>query len=221
MSKEFIGLRERIEELRKAHVRAYQYFYAYDKINELRAPNLVGQKKAKNNADAIGLYKGFLNPSVTALMTGFYVELAKIYDSHDDALHLNKLIDYAEANQKHLTVVDFKELNEDRPFMEELVEKYEGLKNKDLLEIRRNLDEHKDKIQRLKTIRDKHIAHLDLNRKGIKDLTYEEIEQLIILAHDILNVFSQKLDHVTSDYGVIKRQVIEDTENLVKLMGEK
>jgi hypothetical protein len=218
MSKEFSELKRRIDKLRSAHLRAFQYFYAYDTISELRAPNLIGEEEAHNNAEAIGLYKGFMNPSHTGLMTGFYVELAKVFDFHKDAIHLNKLLNYAEQNQKKLNVDAFAEFNEGRLYIEELKQKYEGMKRDDLLKVKSMLDDAQNKIERLKNIRDKQVVHIDVDDSDIKPLTYEEIESLLLLSHEVLNIFSAKTNHETSDYQLIKQQVVDDTKELVALM---
>src|ERR1700687_818762 len=100
MTKDIEVLKERVERLRRLHLRALGALSALEEMLKFIAPNIVGDERARQNAQAIGVYKGHLNVTRNALNTELHLALAKIYDDHKDALHIVKLINYAVGNKK-------------------------------------------------------------------------------------------------------------------------
>jgi hypothetical protein len=103
MGEDIEVLKERVERLRKLHLRALGAFHALEEMLKFTAPNMVGQERARKNAEAIGVHKGYLNVVRKALNTELHMSLAKIYGDHKDALHIVKLVNYTVANKKALT----------------------------------------------------------------------------------------------------------------------
>jgi hypothetical protein len=103
MTKDIEVLKERVERLRRLHLRALGALSALEEMLKFTAPNIVGDERARQNAQAMGVYKGYLNVTRNALNTELHLALAKIYDDHKDALHIVKLINYAVGNKKSLT----------------------------------------------------------------------------------------------------------------------
>lgn len=216
MSQEFSELQRRIRRLRSIHQEAFCTFNVYEQLNELRAPNIVGDKKAYENAQLMTGYTGFFSVSEMALNLTFLISLAKLFDGHRDALHISKLINYAEQNQQKLTADDFKEFNEDRQYVDELVQRYEGIKRDALVDIGSRLAAVQPILQKLKDHRDKSLAHEDLHRTAAGEaITYAEVTELLDLSHDILNLLSSSTNHETTSYSMLKRQSVDDTKRLL------
>lgn len=221
MSDEFKTLKERVERLRKIHLKAIGSFNVFEQLQEFRAPNLIGNELAHKHAEAIGVYKGFFNTAEHALNTEMHIAVAKLYDSHKDALHIEKLVNYAEQNQSELTASQKAELDEDSTYSSELATVYEGLNRDDLLAIKTDLEAAKDKIERLKEVRDKEVAHINIKKPAkLKYLTYQEFVELIELSDKILNLVSQKLYSDVAYFVPYKEQVVEDTKSLLRLIAK-
>jgi hypothetical protein len=214
---EFPLLYKRLEAIKNLHFTAVTSFSAFETIQKLRAPNIVGQDEAKANVAAIGRYKGFFNIAEKGAYLNTLLCLAKIFVAHKDSLYLERLVNFAEQNKKSLTAEDFKEFHSDRQYIDELVTEYSGLDKSDLKSIRTKLDYAKDSISRLKTIRDQQLAHTNLSEPDDLDITFQEIADLIDLSEDVLNVLSSKHFKNLMVFSVGRDQVETDTISLVHL----
>lgn len=214
-------LKERVERLRKNHLRALESFHVFEEIQEHRAPNIYGEELAKARAAAIGVYKGFFNPVQNALNTQLHISVAKLFDSHRDALHIDKLVKFAESNQTSITSLQKSELNEGNDAVEEFARTYEGLSKDELHEINVALENSNDTIERLKAVRDQEVAHINLKEpEDIEYLTYQEFADLIQLSEKILNMISRKIYGDIAWFEPYKGQVVDDTKSLLRLVDE-
>lgn len=221
MSKEFLILKERVERLRRIHLKAVAAFNAFEQLQEFRAPNLIGQELAHKHAQAMGAYKGFFNTAENALNTELHIAVAKLFDSHKDALHIEKLISYAEQNQTTISTKQQTDLDESSDYSSELARVYEGLSKADLLGVKRDLEAANDKIARLKIVRDKEVAHVDIKKQEkIEYLTYQEFAELIDLSEKMLNLVSKKLYGDVAWFEPYREQVIEDSKSLLRLVAK-
>ena len=221
MSEETTLLKERVKRLRSIHLQAVASFHAFEVIQEYRATNLHGSELAQKHAEAIGAYKGFFNTAEKALNTELHISVAKLFDSHKDALHIEKLVNYAEQNQARLTAPQRAELDDNDKYSSELAAVYEGLNRDDLLDIKCKLEAAKDKIARLKDVRDKEVAHVNIKKpEELKYLSYQEFVELIELSEKILNLVSNKIYGDIAVFDHYKDQVVEDTQSLLRLVGK-
>jgi hypothetical protein len=212
-------LQERVERLRKLHLQALASYHALEEMLKFTAPNIVGKDQAHHNAQAAGRYAGFFNVARHALNTELHISLAKIYDDHKDALHIVKLLNYTEGNKKAL-LRTYKESLENPDATQELADIYEGLTDKDRLEIAANLEEASDKIRKLKTIRDKIVAHEDLKgSEGIEAVSYKDLDDLIELHDKIINTISRKYYGNAALFSPYRDQVIIETQGFLELIA--
>lgn len=213
-------LKERVERLRKLHFGALGSYHALVQMKQFLAPNIVGEDQAPKNAEALGRYKGYFSVASRALATDMYISIGKIYDTHKDALHIVRLVNYAASNNRALTAADKKPLD-DPDAATELSDVYEGLTAEEREDISKDLAAADDKIKRLKTIRDKIIAHEDLKgRDGIEDLSYDELSDLLKLSEKILNTISCKYYRNTVLFSFYRDDVIGDSQNLFRLIAD-
>jgi hypothetical protein len=217
MAKDLEVLKGRVERLRRLHLRALGAYYALEEMLKFIAPNIVGDERAHKNAEAIGVYKGYLNTARKALNTELHMALAKIYDDHKDALHIVKLVNYAVGNKKALTAAD-----PDAEAAEELAEVYEGLTSKEQQEIANDLQQANDKIKRLKDIRNKIVAHEDPSAPDdMPSVSFQELDELIQLHDKIINTISRKYYGNAALFDVYKDQVILDSKSLLQLVADE
>lgn len=235
MSKQFAAVVKKVTGLRTELFRAHSSFRAFEVIQEMRAPNLIGEKDAELNAKSMGDYKGFFNIAEHSLNTEFLVALAKLYDEHPDGTSLPKLINYIRSNIKYLTIDDFIEFFKASPDLEYRKSDYVGVKEKDLKEAEKIIGNLSSSIKKLKTLRDKRIAHLEIknlyelqqetkpkdvvqSKTKIEDLTFGEILELIEKADQILNKLSSLIYKDVAWFEPLKDTVTNDSEQLIKLV---
>lgn len=203
MSQEFNKLVSYIEVAKKRYFFALSMFYAYEGLCDQLAPNIVGDKMANENVKIFRDFNNFLSPSKEALRVYFFLELAKLFDAADGSLHITKIVNYTQSNIAKLTAADFAEYDQDREFVDILVADYQGISREDLLVIKKELEDHQGIIEKIKTYRDKFLAHDDIKKPEI-EITGEEIRAVLNLLEKVLNLFSSRLISTTSIYDHIE-----------------
>lgn len=235
MSRQLGTVIKKVTKLRTELFRAHSSFRAFEAIQEMRAPNVIGETDAERNAKSIGDYKGFFNVAEHSLNTEFLVALGKLYDSHRQSTSIPKLINYIRANINHLTIDDFSNHFKDSPDLEYRKSDYVGVKEKDLKQAEKIISELSTSIEKLKTLRDKRIAHLEIKSieelqlevepkelkpedTKIEDLTFGEILELIEKADQILNKLSSLIYKDVAWFEPLKDTVTNDSEQLIQLV---
>ncbi|MBI5415057.1 hypothetical protein HZA38_06125 [Candidatus Peregrinibacteria bacterium] len=195
------------EFLKRSHERlfiAYKHFQIWEAMQEIRDPFQIGKKQAEKNVKTMNNFINFFGPTMDAHRKIFAIELVKFFDPNPDSLSIVKIINFAKANLKKLTLETFKESNSQRLNIDELSKNYDGIKETDLNKCREllftnglNLDEKRftkgSLIGKLKKFRNQDLAHDQIKKKKVS-LSAEEIEKLFKLAENILNLLSQKLN---------------------------
>lgn len=210
MSKEFNTLIAYVEKLSSRYFHSLSSFYVYEALCEELAPNIVGQQVAEENKVVLQDYINFFILSKEALRVYAFLELAKLFDVSDQSLHVTKIVNYAQGNLLRLNVSDFAEYNQERVFIDSLISSYQGIKTSDLLAIKKEIEKNKDLIEKIKTYRDKYLAHDDIKKVDV-DINGEEIRLLFGLMERILNIFSSRLNSTTSRWDHIEKNAKEHT----------
>jgi hypothetical protein len=206
-----------IKRLREIHLEAFSSFTAFETIQELRAPNHVGQDEAHANAEAIGNYRYFFNIAIRALNYDFLMLVSILFIDDKQSISLPKILRIIEQNPT--TVKDYSELNS--TIAEDRLSEYEGLKPTDLKMLRVKLDEVSPIVSALKKQRDKILAHRDINAIVPEQITYEDIYKLMEIADYFLNYLTQKLNRATTSYMLIKPETISQTKLLVEVLRKQ
>jgi hypothetical protein len=209
MSTEFSTLIKYIDDLRHRYYKTLSAFYAYEGLRETKATNILGQEKAEQNVKTINRYKEFFMPAEEALRVYFFIELAKLFDASNQSLHIDKIINFTESNLKHLTVDALREHNteQDREFLNNLTGEYRGMAHADLIEIRDLLEKHSESLERLRTYRDKWLAHEDIKKPALPNITGIELHALFQVLKKILNTLTSKLNSSSTLWDHIERDV--------------
>lgn len=216
-STEFKTLMEYAKEMHHRYFRAISAFYAFEALKEVKAPNIVGQSDAGENAKTMARYNGLFAPAEEALRVYFFLELAKMFDSSKQALHINKILNFTASNLKKLTVDAFKEYNRSQPraFLETLVNEYKGMDHKELIVIKEMLDKHKTTLNKLETYRDKWLAHDDKKKPRLPSITGEEIKSLFEVLAKMLNIITRRLNSESWTYSHVEGDVKHDIKLVV------
>lgn len=200
-----------IKLLKRLHDRlynAYASFYIWEAFQKLMAPNVLGEDDAQENVKVINSYKEFFSPTIYAHNKTFIIELAKFFDTDKSALSVSKIINCVESSQKKFTVEEFKEYNNGRKYLNNLVKSYQGVTNahldkcknrlyKEGLDIRHQKIIKDSKIWKLRKLRDQWIAHDQIN-KNDNNITNTEIKKLFQIAGETINEISSNLNHETT-----------------------
>jgi hypothetical protein len=218
---EFKTLVKYIDQLRSRYFKTLSAFYGYEALREAKASNILGQEKAEENVEIIKRYSNFFLPTEEALRVYFFLELAKLFDASNQSLHIDKIINYTESNLKHLTSDAFKEYNnkEGREFLNELAEGYKGIEHSDLLEIRNLLEKHKEPLEKLRIYRDKWLAHEDINKPDLPNITGIELHGLFKVLEKILNILTTKLNSSSTLWDHVERNVKDDVNRVLDHLG--
>lgn len=213
---EFKTLMDYAKAMHSRYFHALSAFYAYEAMKEVLAPNIVGQSDAEENAKTIGRYNNFFMPAQEALRIYFFLELAKMFDSSKQALHINKVLNFTTSNLKNLTVDAFKEYNQSQPraFLETLVNEYKGMDHKELVAVGKMLSEHKNTLNKLDIYRNKWLAHDDKKKPELPSITGEEIKALFDVLAKMLNSITGRLNSESWTYSHVE----DDVKHHVRLV---
>jgi len=200
---------EYAKEMHHRYFRAISAFYAFEALKEVRTPNIVGQLDAEENAKTMAKYNGLFTTAEEALRVYFFLELAKMFDSSKQALHINKILNFTAGNLKKLTVNAFKEYNQNQPraFLKILVNEYKGMDYKELIVMKEMLNKHKATLNKLETYRDKWLAHDDKRKPKLPSITGEEIKALFEILAKMLNNITGRLNSESWTYSHVERDV--------------
>jgi hypothetical protein len=217
MSQEFNTIILYVEKIKERYFVALSAFHIFETFIELVDLNIVGQEILEKNKKIIeNDFSSFFFPSKEALRVYFFLELAKLFDIADDALHVTKIVNYTQSNIAKLTVDDFAEYSQkqDKNFIAELVREYKGVNHEDLSAIKFEIEKNEDIIKRLKTYRDQYLAHDDINKDEI-NITGEEIRILFNIIEKIIGIFLSKLISTSVMYDNAKIDTKDKTKMVV------
>lgn len=220
ISDKFKTLMDQIDELRSGYYKTLSAFYAYEALREAKAINIHGKTKAEENVTVINTFKNFFMPAEEALRVYFFIELAKLFDVSNQSLHINRIVNFTESNIKHLTVEAFEEYNSHQPraFLDQLIKEYQGVSHDNLTEIRDLLNTHSDSLEKLKTYRDKWLAHNDVKKPDIPDITGNELRSLFDILEKILNSLTSKINNSSSEWEHVERDVKWHTNMVIEYL---
>jgi hypothetical protein len=227
MKSEFSELHGFLERSHDRLFLAYSHFQIWEVFQEMRAPNKVKKKQAGKNLKTMNRFNSFFGLTIEAHRRIFALELAKFFDPNKDSLSIVKIINFARINRRKLTVKEFKKFDPERPHLENLAKKYEGIQNKDLEECERLLSDNgldlkpkkQSLIWKLKKFRDQSLAHDQVKKEKIP-ISVREIETLFRLTEKILNLFSYKLNHNSVWHFTANDSVKRHTKLVVKHLQE-
>ena len=207
-----VELKERISRLKTLHLQAKSAFILNEKMKEYRAPNLLGKELAHKHSLDLGAYKGFINIAEKAINTDLHITLAKLFDSHNLALHIDVLVRLAKEGQETLETAEIDD--------EEAEELYRGLSQEEWAELESLIEAQRGSIDRLKRIRNTEVAHIDLVEPKDNDyLTYQEMADLIDLSGEVLNRLSVRFLGVGMWDDMYFEEVERDTISLLELIS--
>src|SRR3989338_10339562 len=154
-NKEFAKLFSEVQQLRKRFLTTIASHKIFDQFNKIVATNVVGKRKAENNAKVFGNYVYFFSTTKEATRCYFLIELAKFFDTpkpRNETRSIYWTLDYAKKNIYRLTKEDFLSYHDGRQIISEIFASYKQLEITDLKKFQKRLARNKKELKNLKII---------------------------------------------------------------------
>jgi|GEM_PF-1354514 len=201
-----------LKSIKSRYFRAFSAFHVFETLEESIAINVVGKERSEQNLKVINMFAGFFIMSKEAFRAYFLLELAKLFDSSNQSLQINKIINITESNISKLTVKDFEDFNKDRELLKELVEGYKGITHENLKEIKDLLRKEQLVIDKLRIYRDKRLVHDDIDEPEIPEINSAELRSLFDSFAKIMNIFSKNMNHESTMWNHVEESSKFDTQ---------
>jgi hypothetical protein len=194
----------------------------FDKMNELNIVGKVGKKKANENVKIINFHKYFFGTIKEATRCYFLIELAKFFDQSksNDSLTLYKVIKYAENTLASYSVENFQKYHKDRKIFPDLFNGYKPLSENDLNKLKNKLSKNSDKIERLKTYRDKFLAHDDIKKVSV-EITKKDVSVLMKIIENAIDLLYSKLEFSENDYRNFKENPKREIDRVMESLRKQ
>jgi hypothetical protein len=173
----------------------------FDRLDEAIVAKKVGKKKAKQNVKIINYHLYFFQTTKEAIRCHFLIELAKFFDidKRMQSLTIKSVIQFSENNLSSFSTENFLKYHKNRHIFPELFKEYKPLNKNNLSSFTKRLRHNKDRIERLKTYRDKWLAHDDLEKIKI-DITKKDVATLMKIIKDLVDLLHLKLEFSSTIY---------------------
>ncbi len=201
--------------LRSRYLRTLAASRLFDRSNELVTTTKIGKKNAHSNARIMDEHKYFFLTVKEATRVYVLIELSKFFDTSDDALTIQKVIEYARNNLASLTKEEFIEFHKNDSSRTQFLEEYESMQLRDLMKMLRRLKSNENKIQKLKTYRDQFLAHDDLKKKKIS-FKKRDVDVLLNIVKDVIELFYKRLTFSSNSYHIFIEEPVKDIDWIIK-----
>lgn len=138
MVEEFKKLFYHFKRVQNRYTHLLPTFWTFDSLEIFRAPNRVGSRMAQANVKILNSYRGFFFPIKEALRIHLLLELSKFFDKSHQAVHIPKLVSYAEENLSKLTKEYFFKFHASRIFLPESIAEYKPFNRRASMPIKRS-----------------------------------------------------------------------------------
>lgn len=202
-------------------------YYIWETLVFSRAIPEVGKETAERNLKIVNQYKDFFIATEHSHMDTFIVGISKFFDNDSRALSLSKLIERIKESENIITADFFKMSYPERFFPDDFQNGYKPLHEEDLEQIAELRSEQDVVIETLKTIRNKQVAHNDLellmNKIAVQSFVPNEVKVLIEAIQVMFNKLSGRFESSSTMWDHLKSDAISDTKYVLENLerGEK
>ncbi len=208
-------------DLRNRYLHTLAGFRIYERFRKLRAPNIVGKRRAEANAKTLDQHIYFFLPLQEAARYYFFIELAKFFDKNkrNQSLTIEFVFNFIEKNIQSFSKDVFKQSHSDRVFIPESLNSYVEFTRADIQKIRNRLKKNEKIIRDLKTYRDQFLAHDDIKKDDIK-ITGLQIRTLLKIVQDTIDLFYLRLDFSSTIYSNYDKEPVCAVDYVVNALQE-
>ncbi|KKQ77931.1 MAG: hypothetical protein A3A96_04115 [Candidatus Zambryskibacteria bacterium RIFCSPLOWO2_01_FULL_39_39] len=158
---------------------AYFSYFVWKYIESSRNTNEAGAEKANRFVSIMGKYGYTFHSILRGSFYVFVIDLSIFFDKQNPSLNLKKIIDLLNPSEE------------------------------DLKEINKLIDSQRANIKYLKDVRDKTIAHLDLNvdRSTFNSIIFKDTEELFDAVQKILNIITRTFNSSPWMWDIAENEV--------------
>lgn len=181
-----------------------------------------GQEQADKNAKLMSLYKEFFTCTEQSHLQTFVIGAMKFFDKDHRTLSIGNLIKKLKENENILTPNLYRSMY---PHFEQIgiaTDDYTPIKQEDIDHFENIRIKHQGLISSLKDLRDKQLAHTDMETIKVSFIP-NEVEELISDIQDMFNKLSNSFDRSSTIWDHLERDCIHSTEFVLENLerGEK
>lgn len=186
-------------------------YYIWRTLTFSRSVPEVGQTKAEENAKLMNLYKDFFIPTEQSHLQTFIIGLMKFFDKDSRALSIQNLIKEIRDNEKIFTPEIMRMVHPNLEAMGAVTDDYTPIDQDTINQIEGIRQTHAALIENLRDIRDRQLAHTDMNTIT-STFVPNEVEVLIKAVQEMFNKLSSKFDLSNTLFDHLRDSSIGDTQ---------
>ena len=150
--------------------------------------------------DILNLHRGFFVPVRNALYQNMMMGFAKVFDKDTRTISLINLLREAKKDTTnlvpHLSISDLQDMDD-------------------------HLLQHKPIIDKIKSLRDQQLAHLDANPKPSPSLIKKEVDSLFDTLKEVFNKLSSGHNESVYDWSFQMRHSATETSEVISILQEE
>lgn len=134
-------------------------------------------------------------------------------------INLDKIINIIEYAKKHFNVNNFKNINENRACIEDLILRFEWVSIGDIKELRDKNSKYSDLKVQITNYRNNRIAHIWSKSYPEDLITTENLEKYLNNIEEIFNIITRKIDFSITSHSYFKE--VNEASNLLNRLKIK
>ena len=216
---QFTKLYDFSKKLRSRYLNTLASYKTFERLQQLSAVNVVGKKKANANVQVLNSYKYFFLTSKEAIRCYLLIEMAKFFDLNlsGQSLTIHTALGCAEKNIKSYAPEVFNEFHKQKN--RDVLEGYQPFSLTDLQRLKKRIKSNKARIEKLKTYRDKFLAHDDIKKIHI-NITGNDVRILMKIIKDSVELLYNKLDYSGTIYQNYEEEPVNEVDRIFSSLHE-
>ena len=214
---QFAKLYDYAQKLRSRYLQTLATHKTHERLREIIAPNIAGKKKAKANAEVFNSFLYFFSTTKEATRCYLLIEIAKFFDTSGQSLTIRTALECAEKNIGSYISEVFKEFHKTRNPI--TLEGYKPFSLTDIKRLKTRIKNNKNRIGRLKTYRDKFLAHDDVKKIHVT-ITASDVRILMKIIKDSVELLYDKLDYSGTMYQNYEVEPVNEIDRIFSSLHE-
>lgn len=209
-------------DLQRRYMFSLAAFRIYERFRKMKAPNIVGKRRAEANAQTYSHHTYFFTPLEEAARCYFFLELAKLFDKDPkrQSLTVEALLDFAENHSTSFSINEFLNYHSGRYFDPVVFSYYKPLTDAGLQRFRKRLRRNASTIGKLRDYRDTVLAHSDRKKRRVT-ITLRQIQTLFNFVRDLVDYFYASLAYSSHDYRAFDRDPVRAVDHVIEILQQQ
>ena len=195
--------------------RVVESYYIWETLVFSKSISEVGKEKAEKNVAIMTPYKDFFFTTEYNHMDGFIIGISKFFDRDSRALSIQQLIQKIKESEDIITADILAEFYPSCCFSEDFKSGYKPIHDDDLKYIEEIRKKHESVIDTLRTIRNKHSVHMDMEVIKVSFIP-KEVAELVEAIQEMFNKLSGRFASSATNWNQLKDEAINQTKFLLE-----